>query len=87
MLSHFLAHGNSVARIATPSGITITAGPGRTNIAIPTAIVRLPTIETITFRQTGLAIVSRKRVLFIESRQRPNARDGFREDYFAKFQD
>jgi hypothetical protein len=45
-----LAQTNSLPRIANPSGITITAGPGKTNIAIPMRRTVNPTTITISRR-------------------------------------
>jgi len=39
---------NSEANIASPIGITTTAGPGRTTMAIPTTRIVKPTTITIT---------------------------------------
>ncbi len=44
------AQANSVARIASPNGITTNAGPGKTVSAIPNRSTVIPTIATTTRR-------------------------------------
>ena len=43
-----LAHANSIARMASPSGITMNAGPGSTISAMPMASTVPPTTITTT---------------------------------------
>ena len=45
-LSQRLAHANSAAKMASPSGITTNAGPGRTIKAMPNASTVPPTTAT-----------------------------------------
>ena len=56
----FLAQRNSVASIARPIGITTTAGPGNTIMAIPTARIEKPI--TITITRLACATVFKRRL-------------------------
>src|SRR5215475_10649821 len=47
-LSHRRAQAYSVARMASPTGITTNAGPGKTSRAIPISTTVAPTTDTIT---------------------------------------
>ncbi len=49
--SHLLAQANSIARIASPEGITMNAGPGSTSRAIPMSSTVPPRIKMPTFRK------------------------------------
>jgi len=63
-LSQRRAQAYSVARIASPSGITTNAGPGKTSKAIPISRTVAPTTDTIT----------RLTTLMLSRCQRPNKR-------------
>ena len=63
-LSHRCAHAYSVARIASPTGITTNAGPGRISKAIPISTTVAPITDTIT----------RLTILMLSSFQRLNKR-------------
>jgi len=49
LFNHRRAHGNSIAKIANPAGITMKAGPGSTIKAMPTASTVPPTTATTMF--------------------------------------